>query len=40
MKKRIISSGLALTLSLLLLTGCGEKATLNSLKKYKNSYIM
>lgn len=36
MKKRIISSVLALTLtlSLLLLTGCGEKAALNSLKKY------
>jgi len=34
MKKRIISSVIALTLSLLMLTGCGEKATLNSLKKY------
>ena len=34
MKKRFFCSVIALILSLLLLTGCGEKATLNSLKKY------
>lgn len=34
MKKRFFCSVIAVILSLLLLTGCGEKATLNSLKKY------